>query len=177
MIEPRYIAVLGEMASRLAGSSVVWAITGSLGMALQGVDVDVHDIDLQTDQLGAREIERRFAQYVVRPVVFSPSERIRSYLGALRLNDVTVEIIGEMQKRLPSGLWETPVRVQDHLCWVEASGMSLPVMSLEHEYEVYLQMGRQEKARLLWEFLHRSTPTPEVPPQQDSEGQNPISGN
>jgi hypothetical protein len=36
-----------------------WAVTGSLGMALQGMELAVHDIDLQTSREGAYEIERR----------------------------------------------------------------------------------------------------------------------
>ena len=37
-------------------SSVVypWALTGSLSHALQGVDLAIHDIDIQTDRDGAQ---------------------------------------------------------------------------------------------------------------------------
>lgn len=158
MIEPRFLAVLHEIHSRLENSAVDWAITGSLGMALQGMELDVHDIDLQTDEAGAYEIERRFAQSVVRPVAQAASERIRSHLGALEIDGVTVEIIGGLQKRLDAGRWEEPVQVRRHMRWVEREGMSLPVLSLEYEYGAYLQMGRVEKARLLQKWLERSTP-------------------
>lgn len=153
MIEARFLSVLRQIVSRLADSATIWAIAGSLGLALQGIDVVVHDIDLQTDMPGAFEIERRFADSVIRPIAFSPSERVRSYLGALQIQDLTIEIIGDMQMRLDSGLWEDPVSVQDHLVWLERQGMQLPVMSLEHELEAYLQMGRGAKAQMIRDWL------------------------
>ena len=156
VIEPRFVAVLHRIHSRLDRSGIEWAITGSLGMALQGVDVDVHDIDLQTDKAGAYWIAQHFSESVVRPVVYSASERIRSHFGALEIDGVTVEIMGDVQKRLKTGEWEEPVQVRRHMLWVEREGMSLPVLSLEYEYQAYLQMGRVEKARLLQGWLQRS---------------------
>jgi len=44
-------------------------------MALQGVPIPVHDIDIQTDKDGAYEIERCFAEYVVEPVRYSESQQ------------------------------------------------------------------------------------------------------
>jgi len=54
---------------------VIWALTGSLGHALQGVPVEVHDVDIQTDREGAYEIERRFSEFVVRRVRFSSTDK------------------------------------------------------------------------------------------------------
>ncbi len=160
MIETRFLSVLREIHSRLKDSGIDWAITGSLGMALQGMDLEVHDIDLQTDAAGARAIAHLFTGFVIRPIAFKASGQIRSLLGAFQMQGVVVEIIGDMQRRLPSGLWEEPVRVQAHRLWVERDGMRLPVLSLEHEYEAYLQMGRTEKARLIRAWLDRHGPSP-----------------
>ena len=62
MIEPSYLNVLRKIQARLKECQVPWVITGSLGMALQGMDIPVHDIDLQTDRSGAYEIERLFPE-------------------------------------------------------------------------------------------------------------------
>ncbi len=155
MIEPRFLDALRKIVARLEGARIDWAITGSLGLALQGVEVDVHDIDLQTDHAGSLEIERRFRECVVRPIDFSPADRIRSYLGALSLDGLKVEIIGDMQHRSEAGAWGEPIRVADHIRWVNAYDMRLPVMSLEHEYVAYLQMGRAAKAQLIFAALRR----------------------
>ncbi len=164
-IEPRFLSVLRHIVARLKDSGIEWAITGSLGMALQGMELPVHDIDLQTDAAGARMIERLFVDSIVRPVAFTAKGRIRSLLGAFEMQGVMVEIIGDMQKHLDSGDWEEPVRVRDHLLWVNREGMQLPVLSLEHEYHAYLLMGRLEKARMILDWLRRSgRPAPPASP-------------
>ncbi len=163
MIEPRFLDVLRKIVARLEGAGIDWAITGSLGLALQGVEVDVHDIDLQTDHAGSLEIERRFRESVVRPIDFSPSDRIRSYLGALNLDGLKVEVIGDMQHRSEAGAWEEPVQVTDHIRWLKAHDMQLPVMSLDHEYVAYLQMGRDAKAQLILAALRRREAGPQTP--------------
>jgi hypothetical protein len=130
-----------------------WAITGSLGFALQGMEIAVHDVDLQTDRAGAYEIQRRFSTCVVRPVAFSESERIRSHFGALEIRGVKVEIMGDVQKRLPDGRWEDPVDVTLHRRWVMCEGVRLPVLALEYECQAYLIMGRIERAEMLKKWL------------------------
>ncbi len=153
MIPSSYLSVLRQLAPRLATLDIDWAITGSVGMALQGMPLDVHDIDLQTDEAGAYAIEREFAHCVYRPVSMVDRESFRSFLGALVLDGIKVEIIGDMQKRLPDGTWEPPVRVGDITLWIATAGMRLPVLSLEHEVQAYQLMGRLEKAALIRDWL------------------------
>ena len=156
MIEMQYIKTLQRIYARLEDNKVNWVITGSLGMALQGVDVEVHDINIQTDKDGAYEIERRFFEYVVQPVRYSVSERIRSHLGALGIGGIKVEIMGDIQKRLDDRTWEEPVKVELYKCWLEIDGMQIPVLSLEYEYQAYLRLGRNEKAEILRNWLQKS---------------------
>jgi hypothetical protein len=167
MIDQNYTQVLEIICPLLSREPVpVWAITGSLGFALQGLEVDVHDVDLQTDRAGAYEIERRFSPYIVRPVAFSESKRIRSHFGALEIKGVKVEIMGELQKRLPDGRWEDPVDVALHRRWVAWEGIRLPVLSLEYEYQAYRIMGRNEKAEMLRKWMEkRKKDDPTLPSQ------------
>lgn len=44
-------------------------------MALEGMDIEVHDIDIRTDQNGADGIESKFSEYVTEPVRYSQSEQ------------------------------------------------------------------------------------------------------
>jgi hypothetical protein len=153
MIDRAYLDVLRTLDARLSGTGVVWVVTGSLGFALQGVPVTPHDIDLQTDAGGAYAIARLFAEYAVHPVAFSSAATIRSHFGALAIAGITVEIMGDIQKRLPDGDWDDPVDLQRHRRVVEVAGMQLPVLSLEYERGAYLQLGRTETATMLEEWL------------------------
>lgn len=154
MLDRAFRAVLRIIDRRLR-EGVTWALTGSVGFVLQGVPVVPHDIDVQTDEPGAYEIERRFATHVLRPVTFSSTDWIRSHFGALRIEGITVEIMGGGQKRLPDGTWEDPVDVTTHRPFVEVAGISVPLLSLEYEYEAYLCLGRTETAAMLQSHLRR----------------------
>ena len=74
-----------------------------MSFALQGVPVDPSDVDVQTDEPGARAIQAAFPDRVVDPVEYVESERIRSYLGRLEVAAVDVEIIGALRKRREDG--------------------------------------------------------------------------
>jgi hypothetical protein len=120
------------------------------------MDLTIHDIDVQTDAAGAYAIERCLAEYIVQPVRFVGSERMRSHLGALEIGGVKVEIIGALQKRLGDGSWEEPAQVDRHKRWVDLAGLRIPVLALEYEYEAYRTMGRLEKAEMIKAWLERT---------------------
>ncbi|MBI4770848.1 MAG: hypothetical protein HY784_10680 [Chloroflexi bacterium] len=155
MIPPDHLHVLRLIHARLALLPVDWAVTGSLGFALQGMPVAVGDIDLQTDAAGAYAIERALAGAgrVTRPVRFSGTERICSHFGALTVAGVRVEIMGGVQKRSPGGEWDEPVDVCAHRQTVEIEGLHVPVLALEYEMEAYRRLGRAEKAEQIRRWL------------------------
>ncbi len=148
-----HLKVLQKIVARLKDKPINWVVTGSLGMALQGVPVEVHDIDIQTDMKGAYEIARCLAEYVVKPVQYLESKRIRSHFGILEIDGVKVEIMGDVQKRLDDQCWEEPVKVERYKRWVEVHGMRIPVLALEYEYRAYLKLGRSDKAEILRRWL------------------------
>ncbi|MCD6524108.1 MAG: hypothetical protein J7K48_03820 [Thermococcus sp.] len=152
MISQIHLQVLRKLYERLKDSNVNWVVTGSLGFALQGVPVEPHDIDIQTDKEGAYEIERLFSEFVVEPVKWKESERIRSHFGALVIEGVKVEIMGDIQKKA-NDEWEPPVDINRYKRFVQIEGMRIPVLDLEYEYQAYLKLGRIEKAKMLKEFL------------------------
>ena len=157
-IPAAHMSALRILVSRLDSVPVRWALTGSLGFALQGVPVPVHDIDLQTDRQGAYAIEQVFSAFSIRKVEYSAKERIRSYYGALKIEGVEVEIMGDLQKRLDDGTWEDPVDIEKWKTWVRVNGQRVPVMDLAYEYRAYLRMGRLERAELLRKWLEEHRP-------------------
>ena len=149
MIAAKYLNALRLIVLRLEGQAIDWAVTGSCGFALQGLDVTIHDIDLQSDGPGAYAIERALADKSRRKVEFSAAERIRSHFGALEIDGVKVEIMGDIQKRLDDGTWEAPVDIRMHRQWAAIGDVRIPVLSLEYEYMAYLALGRLERAEML----------------------------
>lgn len=138
----------------LAGvPDVDWALTGSTSFALQGVPLEPDDVDVQADAAGVRAMEDAFSEHVTDPVEFVESDRMRSYLGALELAGVEVELVGDLRKRDDEDEWEPPVDVTDHREFVAWRGYEVPVLSLDYEAEAYERLGRGERAALLREHV------------------------
>ncbi|MFC4438183.1 MULTISPECIES: nucleotidyltransferase domain-containing protein [Natrialbaceae] len=148
-INRRFRGVVKTLATAL--DDVPWALTGSTSFALQGVPLTPNDVDVQTTEDGAYEIERRFAAQVVEPVSFAESASIRSHFGALEQDGVRVEIMGDVRKRRDGGTWGSPIELAEHHEFVTVDGVRVPVLSLEYEADAYEKLGRTERAALLRE--------------------------
>jgi hypothetical protein len=156
MIDSHCLNVFRKICTYLLDCHSPWAITGSLGLSLQGMAMEVNDIDIQTDRDGALEIESRLSACVVEPVRYLVFERIRSYLGRLEMDGIRVEIMGDVAKRLDDQTWEAPIQVAQYRRWLKIDGLQIPVLSLAYEYEAYLKLGRLEKADMIRQFLQQN---------------------
>ncbi len=154
MVERSHLEALRTTHEACTDGNVTWALTGSLSFALQGVPVEPDDVDVQTTEAGAYELERRLSEAVVDPVSLESSDGIRSHFGAFDLAGVRVEVMGALQKRA-DGAWEPPVDVTDHRRWITVDGLDVPVLSLEYEATAYERLGRHERAALLSEYADR----------------------
>jgi hypothetical protein len=155
MLNPVFLDVLRKLYARLNGTDINWAVTGSFCFALQGVPMsEVHDIDLQSDAVGAYDIERLFVENVIRKVELSSTNTIRSHFGALQIDGIKVEIMGDIEKRSDAmSDWEGPPDLDRVKRYVQVDEMRIPVMDLEYEYQAYLEMGRTARAKLLRDWL------------------------
>ena len=49
-LSPNFDRAIAILHVRLKTLPHPWVVTGSLGMALQGMDLEIHDIDVQSDR-------------------------------------------------------------------------------------------------------------------------------
>jgi hypothetical protein len=147
------LAVLRTIAHQLHGTPIIWAVTGSCSLALQGIPVAMHDIDLRTTAHDAYALESLFQPYQKRSVSFASTGTVQSHFGALDINGVQVEIIGDMQHRLADGTWEPIVDMNRFKVWVALDDIEVPVMSLPFLYQAYQLLGRADKVELLKYWL------------------------
>jgi hypothetical protein len=148
---PHRRAVLA-LAEGLADADVDLALTGSASFALQGVPVEPDDVDVQTTEAGAYAIEAAFTERVVDPVEFTEAEEIRSHFGVLELEGVRVEVMGDVQRQRADG-WSEPTNVVANRESVTLEGRRIPVLSLAYEARAYAELGRDERAALLREYV------------------------
>ncbi len=151
------MAVLRHLDRDLDG--VVWVITGSVGLALQGMPLEPRDVDLQTDEAGAYEIQRRLATYTTRPATFVTRERTRSHWGAFSIDGVEVEVMGDIQQRAPDGDWDPAPDLSQLARWVQVDGLRMRVLPLAYEADAYRRMGRVEKAALIQAYADANATT------------------
>lgn len=130
----------------LEAAGVNWVVTGSLGLALQGVPLAPNDIDIETDVDGTYRVAEIFADNVTKPIAFSTGKHIRSHFGALHIEGLKVEVMGGMEHERDDGSWEPAADLNLHKRYVDAVGMRVPVLHLEYEREAYAKMGRAERA-------------------------------
>lgn len=155
----RHLSVLRVLYDALEAAGVNWAVAGSLGLALQGVPLTPHDVDIQTDAAGAYRVAELFADCVVRPVSQSAGPGIRSHFGVLEIDGVKVEVMGDVQHRREGAAWEPPPDLCRIKQYVDVAGMRVPVLSLEHEHDAYARMGRTERVAQIVCALEAQKPT------------------
>jgi hypothetical protein len=129
------------------------AVTGSLGMVLQGWTCRSTTLIQTTRTVPTRSSAALRNTWWCLCFTLSACARF----GKLNVEGIQVEIIGGIQKRSQDGEWDQPVQVAPHRLWVEVDGLSVPVLSLEYEYEAYKIMGRDEKAAKIRQWLDRQS--------------------
>jgi hypothetical protein len=135
-----------------------WVLTGSASLFLQGVDVPVHDLDIECPARDIRRIEKELAEYITTPVHIWESERIRSLDGKAQIGEVEIELISDLEVRKEYGRW-TRLIAFGQKTWRECQGQQLPLFPLQVEAEAYQRMGREDKALLIVAALQRMKET------------------
>jgi len=147
-----YARALVILLDRVPVREIPWAVTGSAGMRLQGMDLPVHDLDIQTRGAAAGLIERRLAEFVTTPLHPWETECMHSLDGRFVIAGVEVELLADVVHRMPDGSWVAFTDLA-RLVWLDWNGRGVPVFPLADEAEAYASMGRLEKADRIRAFL------------------------
>jgi len=145
----QHAQVLVFLIEKIHPAELPWALTGSAGLRLQGVDISVNDLDLQTDARTIYMLEQKLVEFMKVPVHVWESEHTLSHHGQAEINGLQVELLGDMRHRCFDGTWESPLDIESIREWVEWREFEIPVLSLTHEVLAYEKMGRMQKAELI----------------------------
>jgi hypothetical protein len=141
--------------NRIPPDEMPWALTGSAGPRLQGVDLTVHDLDLQTDEQHIYAIEERLVEFVRTPVHTWETSHMHSLDGRAEIEGIEVEFLANITHLLPDGTWSSLTDFS-RLRLLDWHGQSVPTFPLEDEAEAYQSMGRIEKAALIRETIRKA---------------------
>jgi hypothetical protein len=153
----QHSGVLAFLISRIDPADHGWALTGSAGLRLQGVDLPVHDLDLQTDAKTITLLADKLVEFITTPVHVWESEHTLSHHAQAEIDGLQVEFLGDMRHRSADGTWQPPLDIASMREWIEWRGLSIPVLSLVHEARAYETMGRVQKAEWIRAALRKGT--------------------
>lgn len=135
-----------------SGSKPRWALGGSLALALHGLPVGCRDIDLLTTAADAVRLTE-LPGTKIEPVRFRTRPRLRGHIGRIRVHEVEVEILGDVENELADGSWSAPPPLGDELEHIDFEGHSCPIFALTALRAAYEAMERPEKVALIDEGM------------------------
>ncbi len=153
LIPPEFLHALRKIYDRLEDSDIVWVLTGSLGLAIKGIPLTPHDIDIQTDRAGVEAFAHLFADEMVTPPYFRESEHTRSWFAVFEIEGLKMEVMGDMHHRDEDDGWDDPPNLRALRLYIQVAEMRVPTLSLDFEEEAYRSMGRYDKAALIGQYL------------------------
>ena len=93
MLNANQNSALVALFNILSSTEIIWALTGSTSMAIQGMSVVPNDIDIQTNEAGAYRMNGLLKNFEKTAVSFSSTEKIRSHFGIFDFNGVSAEVM------------------------------------------------------------------------------------
>lgn len=121
----------------------------SVALALHGLAVSCGDLDVVTTAGGVEQIEHAFARELVTRSSLVTRDGLRGHLGRLRVENVEIELLGDVQNAMPGDTWTAPLSVEQHRIWIERHGRRYPVLSLNYLHDMYTTIGRVKTAQLI----------------------------
>lgn len=74
------------------------------------MELEVHDIDVQTDEESAYKLGTQLSKYIVEPIQFCGTDKIRSHFGKTKIHDIDVET--RLQLNLMTLIQDLPLLIE-----------------------------------------------------------------
>ncbi len=133
------------------GKTRRWTLIGSAALALQGLPLTPHDIDILIDRSGLRILSTRLKKFIAVPPKWKESEQFASVFAQLRLEGARVEIFGDM--RIKSGERAIRFNLWPYVREMPFAGSKVRVAPPEWELVASALLGQKEKAEMIARHL------------------------
>src|SRR3990172_11990076 len=144
--------VVRQVVPAMFKSQQPWALMGSTCSVLQGIDnYTPPDIDLVTTMEGAYTMQGAVVGCgaTVRPVSWSVSPPYESHFGIFEVDDVKVEVMGDLVIRCDDGLIDAAehfARWSDKVRVLHFEGFHIPLVRLEWQLVANVLLQRPERS-------------------------------
>jgi hypothetical protein len=119
-----------------------WRLVGSTNLALQGVDVEANDVDLQIPVESVDLVNQKLVKFVINPIKFSETEIYKSYFGQFEIDGVLVEVMTD------NPIKASPKKARDNVI-ISLGDKSITCASLQEEYDGAVIRGKVEKVQAI----------------------------
>lgn len=126
-----------------------YAIRGTVSLVMQGIEMNIADVDVLCDKTTALYCNKAFKKYLVSEVEYSESDKFKSYFGYFDFEGVQVEVMGDWQIKNPKGNWSEPFSAaKNEIEETILDSKKVKTTKIETELAMFAQMGR-------WNAYHK----------------------
>jgi len=155
LVDQRILRVLKLLCEEFCKAGIDWVLAGSLSLALQGVDVEPEDIDVLTDREGAFKINSILKKYEEKKVEYVETDKLASFFGIFRIDDVEVEVMGDYKEREGDKWVSLSHRLKSQKI-VKIDGYRIPVSPLEDQLRSYKRSDRLKDYEKVRKILQKT---------------------
>ena len=149
--------VLLLILEKIGNRNLNWVLVGSTNLFIQGIEVNAKDIDIVSTKEDILKIESILKEYSIKKVVFSESDKYRSWFGRLIINNIHVDLMAELEYKPSDGGWMKSTSLEDKEL-ITFNESEIPVTSIENELAFYKKMKRKNddlKIKLIEQFVNK----------------------
>lgn len=118
-----------------------YAFRGTTSLVLQGLEMNVDDVDILSDKDSALACNSLLKDYLTEEIALKESNKFKSYFGKFNIQGVLVEVMGEWQIKDEKGNWGLPFSASERQKII-LDGQEIYVTTLESELSAFAKMGR-----------------------------------
>ncbi len=134
-------------AQKLKEFPIQWVLVGSANLALQGVKINVNDINIATNNDDIFHIKNIFCDYCLGGITRSKQDA-DILLCKLKIYGIDILILGDSKSKIYTRYFGTPLIEKRYFL-----GEWIPCLDLEMELRNYRLVGMKDKVDVLKEFL------------------------
>jgi len=148
MVPDEFKQAIKSLFEKLGSSSIKWAVIGSTNMALQGIDVTPHDLDIVVKLNDIEKVKDIFRTDEIRKIKSTTKEpiwEVRTNINGVEVQIMAENFTGEYVSKLLAGR-TTRVKIDN---------IDVPCFTLDAEAQAYSETNREHKAEIIHEFLKK----------------------
>jgi len=133
--------ILKIIIDKLENKKIIWRIEGSANLKIQGIETSVSDLDITTDNKGIEIFREILEKFIVKDF-FSKKINGKSLICDINNFEVEINCYGDREKNF-----------FDKIKTIEWDTLKVPILSLEYALKFYKSIDRDEKIKLIQDYL------------------------